>query len=460
MKAEPATNKTPDAPASASAPDTATPVARSGIGTLLGLVASAALLVATLWVVTQFLTHRPLDLLALTRDVGVLAAEVLRNQGLAKESIETSEPRLERTPRAHFFHTSVEAHLSDTLDSERVMNALERAFWREDIIVSSEDAADSERSAVFSYEGFEIAEIRLHHAETRAQTRHAPEIHSAIGPDRGPAAHSPPAHDEPAPGAPASVASVAPADPAASVVTPAGQWAPAFGPLVAGERPKVAQALARVAIIVDDGGYGGEPTDIVLGLDPALTLAILPNTPHATKLAGEAQRRGFEVMLHMPMENTSPTLVHPGQLDGGMDSAELRRLTESALAQVPGAVGINNHGGSKFTANAKALGRFMEGIKDSHLFFVDSRTTRESVAFEVARQFGIPTVARTLFLDHDNDPAAIRAQFQQLMDEARKQGSAIGICHFRPNTAEFLRENLPRLAAEGIELVHVSKLVR
>jgi len=211
---------------------------------------------------------------------------------------------------------------------------------------------------------------------------------------------------------------------------------------------------------VDDGGYGGEPTEIILGLNPALTVAILPNTPHATTLAGDAKQRGFEVILHMPMENTSPTLVHPGQLDGGMDAAEIRRLTESALAQVPGAVGINNHEGSKFTTNAKALGRFMDGIRDSGLFFINSRTTTESVAFEVARQFGIPTAACSLFLDSDSDPGAIRAQFGQLIGEAKAHGSAIGICHFRKNTAEILRETLPKLPGEGVELVHVSELVR
>ncbi len=444
-------------------PQTEVPAARGLLRPLLGLTVSAGLFVATLWVITQFLKHRPLDLRTSTHDVGLIAADVLRNQGLSGESIETTEPHLEELPAAHYFRTDVTAHLPDTLDPEGVMNALERAFWREAIVVASEDHSESERSAVLSFEGFEVGEIRLHHAPKRAETDHAAEsepveelIHAPPPP---PVAHTSP--HEPAPAAEDAHEPPAASDhAAATIVPPLGQWAPAFGPVVAGEREQVARALPRVAIIVDDGGYGGEPTEIILGLDSKLTLAILPNTPRGTALAEDAKQRGFEIMLHMPMENTSPTLVHPGQIDGTMDAAEMRRLMELALAQVPGAVGVNNHEGSKFTSNAKALGRFMEGIQNSGLYFIDSRTTKESVAFEVARQFGIPTAARTVFLDHENEPAAIRAQFQQLMDEARTQGTAIGIGHFRPNTAEALRELLPRLSAEGIELVHASELVR
>jgi len=416
------------------------------LATVLGLAASLILFVSTLWVVTQYLKHRPLDLLTSTHDVGIVASDVLHHQGLSPESIEASKPQLEREARAHYYRTTVDAHLPDTLDPERVMNALERAFWREQIVIGTEDVAESERSAVLRFEGFDVGEIRLHHAPARHEEKAVPDAQADES------AHPTP-NVSPAP-------ELAAAQNLPAKLTLPGQWTPAFGPAVSGGRPQIAQALARIAIIVDDGGYGGEPTEIILALDPALTLAILPNTPQGTSLADAAKQRGFEVILHMPMENTSPTLVHPGQLDGGMDAAEIRRLTESSLSQVPGAVGINNHQGSKFTTNAKALGHFMEGIEDAGLFFIDSRTSPESVAFEVARQFGIPTAACSLFLDNDSDPAAIRAQIDQLISQAKAQGNAIGICHFRQSTAEVLREILPKLSGEGVQLVHASELVR
>jgi polysaccharide deacetylase 2 family uncharacterized protein YibQ len=152
--------------------------------------------------------------------------------------------------------------------------------------------------------------------------------------------------------------------------------------------------------------------------------------------------------------------VHPGQIDARMTAADMQRLLNSALEQIPGAVGINNHTGSKFTADSKALGRFMEGLQSSHLFFIDSRTTQDSVAYEVARQFRIPAAVRNLFLDDEKDPEAIRGRFRELIADAKTQGSAIGICHFRITTAQVLREVLPTLGAEGVTLVHASELVR
>jgi polysaccharide deacetylase 2 family uncharacterized protein YibQ len=212
----------------------------------------------------------------------------------------------------------------------------------------------------------------------------------------------------------------------------------------------------KAAIIIDDGGYGGEVTDAILALDPALTVSILPDAPHAADTAAKAKALGFEVLLHMPME--------AGEGYGGVTSAmtpmEMQQTLDECLAKVPGASGINNHMGSQFTADATAITTFLETVKGKSLFFVDSRTTAKTVAFVKAVDLGIPSVSRNVFLDNESNPAYIRGQFEELADVARETGVAVGICHFRPATAAALAEALPALRSEGIKIVHVSEVVQ
>ena len=215
----------------------------------------------------------------------------------------------------------------------------------------------------------------------------------------------------------------------------------------------------RVAIIVDDGGYGGPITEHLLQLDPNLTLSILPHTPYGTETAERAEDLGFQVMLHMPMENSSGHLTFPGQITTDMTPDQIHELTKEALEEIPGAVGINNHTGSKFTSNAGAMKVFLEGIEKTNLFFVDSRTIGTTKAYDVAKELNIPSAARDLFLDHESDPAYIHARFKQLIDICKHQGRAIGICHFRKNTVPILQEMLPEFKKAGIKLVHVSELI-
>ncbi len=225
------------------------------------------------------------------------------------------------------------------------------------------------------------------------------------------------------------------------------------------QKPKTAEGPLRAAIIVDDGGYGGEIGESVLSLDPRLTLSILPWAPHSTDTAQRATELGFEVMLHMPMENSSEHNTYPGQLTVGMPAEEVHRLTKDALEDVPGAAGINNHTGSRFTSDATSMRAFLEGIKPLELFFIDSRTISTSTAFEIAQEMDIPSASRDLFLDHESDKTYIRERFNQLIELTKKQGTAIGICHFRRPSVEVLREMLPEFEKAGIEIVHASELI-
>lgn len=216
----------------------------------------------------------------------------------------------------------------------------------------------------------------------------------------------------------------------------------------------------QLAIIVDDGGYGGWVTEEILAMPNTLTLSILPHAPYSYETAQRAVALGFEVMLHMPMENVSGKTTYPGEITVDMDVNEMLDLTNQALADVPGAVGINNHTGSKFTSNADAMRLWLGLIQDSGLFFIDSRTTRTACAYEVADEMGIPCASRDLFLDHHSGPNYIRARFLQIIDIVKKKRSAIAICHFRPNTVPVLKEMFPEFEREGIEIVHASTMVR
>ncbi len=217
----------------------------------------------------------------------------------------------------------------------------------------------------------------------------------------------------------------------------------------------------RIAIILDDGGYGGLSTEKVLNLDPRFTVSILPNTPYATETARQAGELGFEVMLHMPMESNSKTDTPvEGFISTDMTSKEIQGLTRAALGQIPGVVGVNNHTGSKFTSDAAMMKPFLEVLLEEQLYFIDSVTLHTSVAHAVAMEMAVPTSKRDVFLDNENDPEHIHTQLKELVALAKTQGSAIGIGHFRSGTALVLEEALPGIEQQGIKLVHISELVQ
>jgi polysaccharide deacetylase 2 family uncharacterized protein YibQ len=224
--------------------------------------------------------------------------------------------------------------------------------------------------------------------------------------------------------------------------------------------PADPDSFAKLAIIVDDGDYGGSLTETILSLSPKLTLSILPYTPLGTQIAEIGHSKGFEIMLHIPMENIDSELKHPGRLNTGMSESEIFRMTNDALKQIPHAIGVNNHTGSKFTTDAKAMALFIDTIKDLNLYFIDSKTTPETRAFDVSRAFGVASAERDLFIDHDNAIKEIRRRFKEVIAIAKRNGQAIAICHFRPNTASVLGELLSTLEAEGSTLVHASELVQ
>lgn len=217
-------------------------------------------------------------------------------------------------------------------------------------------------------------------------------------------------------------------------------------------------ATPKIAIIIDDIGY--QRADLkLIALPHALTFAVLPHTPYGNKAAKQAFLQQKDVMLHMPMQASNGKAPGPGALTGNMSKQQVQQTLQDALADIPYAIGINNHMGSYYTELGEPMAWTMEYLRKRHLFFVDSLTTAKSQAGKYASQFGVTNLSRQVFLDNVQDEAAIAKQFETLLRIARKRNSAIAIAHPYPQTYDFLRKNLPKLQQQGVQLVSISKLL-
>jgi hypothetical protein len=217
----------------------------------------------------------------------------------------------------------------------------------------------------------------------------------------------------------------------------------------------------RVSIIIDDVGYDRALAEKFMSLDAALTLSILPHSPHQQAIARIAHAQGSEIMLHLPMEPLEYPEINPGPgaLLSSMSPDELLKVLEENLQTVPYVKGVNNHMGSKLTTHSEQIYQVFSVLKRRGLFFVDSRTTEASVCLPSARLLQLPFAQRDVFLDHVQDPAFIRKQFRELVRVARNRGEAIGIGHPHSTTYTIFKEALPELRQQ-VELVPASRLVR
>ncbi|MDU9391702.1 divergent polysaccharide deacetylase family protein [Pseudomonas sp. zfem002] len=212
---------------------------------------------------------------------------------------------------------------------------------------------------------------------------------------------------------------------------------------------------AYLSIIIDDLGQSPAKDSRTLALPGPVTMAIMPDTPHATDFARQAHKAGRTVILHMPMDPaTGPYAWHPD-----LALPELERRLEAALAKVPYAAGVNNHMGSRMTAQAQAMAWLMGELQRRDLFFVDSRTSAATVAAAKAQAIGLASVSRDVFLDDVRTTEAIAGQLRLAVELARKQGTAVAIGHPYPQTLEVLERELPRLKAQGVELIELRQMI-
>jgi polysaccharide deacetylase 2 family uncharacterized protein YibQ len=219
------------------------------------------------------------------------------------------------------------------------------------------------------------------------------------------------------------------------------------------------QPTPRIAIIIDDLGYQFEAGLRALNLPGPVSYAVLPKTPNGTSLALTAHAKGKEVLLHLPLESVDrENLEEPGAITLDMSRDAFHEAFGVALASVPYAIGVSNHRGSLLTRHPGHMAWLMEEIAaHDGMFFVDSFTTHESVALQIASESGVAATRRHIFLDNDRSPAALRKAFDRLTELARQKGVAVAIGHPYPETLEFLERELLELDSGTIMLIPVSQ---
>jgi uncharacterized protein len=236
----------------------------------------------------------------------------------------------------------------------------------------------------------------------------------------------------------------------------------------AGARPGVQNPNGpRLAIIIDDMGHDRAAADQLLALPFPLTISVLPNQPLSREVAEEAFHRGDQVLLHCPMEPEANSAggpdgvtQEPVELRVGMNAADVNSTLTGMLETVPHAAGVNNHEGSRATADAALMQEFMPDLRARNLFFIDSRTSAATVAYSTAERDGVPAASRKVFLDDTPTKEAVLAQLDVATKDAQRDGSAIAIGHPRPATIAAITQALPALESHGIRLVFASDLVR
>ena len=230
---------------------------------------------------------------------------------------------------------------------------------------------------------------------------------------------------------------------------------------------RLQRRAGRIAIVLDD--FGGASSDQQLvqrffSLPQPLTLTVLPNEgAKAAQTIELAKQRGHEVLLHLPMEPNGYPEKDPGEeaILVRQDDETIRRLVNDNLRRVPSAVGVNNHMGSRATADSRVMAAILRALKQRDLFFLDSRTTPETLGLAMASALQVPAASRDLFIDADDAAAAkVEGNLWKLAALAARQGYAIGIGHGREQTLLALESILPRLESRGHSFVPVSQIVQ
>ena len=216
----------------------------------------------------------------------------------------------------------------------------------------------------------------------------------------------------------------------------------------------------KIGIIIDDLGYDISLANALLELDLPLTFSVLPFTPNTRLIARKAWNDGRETMLHLPMEPMNYPAINPG--DGvllvSMDREMILDTLTRDLSQIPFVAGVNNHMGSRFTKNEEKMVIVLAELKRKGLYYIDSRTSSDTVAFDVAKTMALRTASRDIFLDNHLSENALKIQMERLLSAARHKGSAIGIGHPHKKTFDLLK-NFQTILTNEAEVVPASNLV-
>ncbi|HQR68643.1 MAG TPA: divergent polysaccharide deacetylase family protein, partial [Thermoanaerobaculia bacterium] len=233
-----------------------------------------------------------------------------------------------------------------------------------------------------------------------------------------------------------------------------------------GFEPAGVAAPGVVAVLLDDVGYEEGALSLLAAFEQPLAVSVLPGTPRAAAAAALAKRKGWDLMVHLPMEPETGK-AEPNSIGTGDDDAAIRARVLAALAAVPGASGLNNHQGSKATADPRVMRAVLAVVKERGLFYLDSRTTPATTAERIAREMRVPFLVRDVFLDdaaaEAKDPAgpagALPAAWERALALAARNGRAVVIAHPHRESVEFLARALPELARRGPRPVRLTELL-
>ncbi len=225
-------------------------------------------------------------------------------------------------------------------------------------------------------------------------------------------------------------------------------------PKMAKRKVKLSPAKPKLAIIIDDVGTKSQ-VNAIKSLNMSLTMSFLPPSkarPNSAKLAAKEKL----YMVHLPLEAQSFSAEEPDTLRISNSQQEISARIRDIKSLFPKVRHINNHTGSKFTSNEVAMNRLIYALNSNNISFIDSRTTAETKAPKVLKNFGLNYVARDVFLDHHMDKKYIKGQIQKAIKIAKKHGTAIAIGHPHANTILALSESKKSL--KEVELVYIHRL--
>jgi len=215
----------------------------------------------------------------------------------------------------------------------------------------------------------------------------------------------------------------------------------------------------RIALVIDDFGRSLREVERVIALGVPVSCAVLPFETRTDEVANALLAGGAEILCHLPMQPRNDADPGPGALTPEMAPDDLDRATRAALARVPEAIGANNHMGSAVSGESRSMRTILGVVKEHNLYYLDSRTSPDTVAYRMAIDLGIPAAERQVFLDADSTAEGVRFQFDRLLDLGRRRGSAIAIGHPSKMTLDILAERIPLALESGYEFVPVSYLL-
>lgn len=224
--------------------------------------------------------------------------------------------------------------------------------------------------------------------------------------------------------------------------------------------PAVKPDTPRLAIVVDDLGYNPSGDAGWLDVPVRITMSVIPFGPSSRRIASSARARGFGVLIHVPMEPDGPSedRTEEFRLRRGMGSEEMEALFTRMAESIPEATGASNHMGSAFTSDPESMARFAGLLRKRGYFFLDSLTSPRSVAADAAASAGVPAIRRDVFLDAGTDPGEMRRQWEAATSLAAGRGTAVLVCHARPETLRAILSFLPDLRRLGIQAATLEEL--